>query len=375
MLASFKRIAALTRKEMAQLWRDSRLLLLIILLPIILLFLFAYAVTLTVDHLPTAVADQSHDERSRDFIQTLVNSGYFDQTLVLQNEQELIQALNAGQVKAGILIPPDFSENVSRGSGRALILLDGSDSFTVSSGFNAASTLSQKYSYDLQARSVKAGMQENLPILTSSRVLYNPDMNDLVFILPGLVGMLVQNIIVAYASMAIVRERELGIMEQILVTPARPAEMVIAKLIPGVIVAMLDMAIVLTLGIFWFGVPMRGSIFLFSALALIFILAYMGLGLMISALAKTQRQAQQISVLLLLLGVLLTGFIFPRISMPDWTQAIGDLIPLTYFVRISRGIISKGLAFDYLWKDTLIMAAYALVTLSLASLFFKKRLD
>ena len=360
---------------MAQLWRDSRLLLLIILLPIILLFLFAYAVTLTVDHLPTAVADQSHDERSRDFIQTLVNSGYFDQTLVLQNEQELIQALNAGQVKAGILIPPDFSENVSRGSGRALILLDGSDSFTVSSGFNAASTLSQKYSYDLQARSVKAGMQENLPILTSSRVLYNPDMNDLVFILPGLVGMLVQNIIVAYASMAIVRERELGIMEQILVTPARPAEMVIAKLIPGVIVAMLDMAIVLTLGIFWFGVPMRGSIFLFSALALIFILAYMGLGLMISALAKTQRQAQQISVLLLLLGVLLTGFIFPRISMPDWTQAIGDLIPLTYFVRISRGIISKGLAFDYLWKDTLIMAAYALVTLSLASLFFKKRLD
>ena len=375
MVASFNRIAALTRKEMAQLWRDSRLLLLIILLPIILLFLFAYAVTLTVDHLPTAVADQSHDERSRDFIQTLVNSGYFDQTLVLQNEQELIQALDAGQVKAGILIPPDFSENVSRGSGRALILLDGSDSFTVSSGFNAASALSQKYSYDLQARSVKAGMQENLPILTSSRVLYNPDMNDLVFILPGLVGMLVQNIIVAYASMAIVRERELGIMEQILVTPARPAEMVIAKLIPGVIVAMLDMAIVLTLGIFWFGVPMRGSIFLFSALALIFILAYMGLGLLISALAKTQRQAQQISVLLLLLGVLLTGFIFPRTSMPDWTQAIGDLIPLTYFVRISRGIISKGLAFDYLWKDTLIMAAYALATLSLASLFFKKRLD
>ena len=110
-------------------------------------------------------------------------------------------------------------------------------------------------------------------------------------------------------------------------------------------------------------------------LALIFILAYMGLGLMISTVAKTQRQAQQISVLLLLFGVLLTGFIFPRTSMPDWTQAIGDLIPLTYFVRISRGIISKGLAFDYLWKDTLIMAAYALATLSLASLFFKKRLD
>ena len=114
MLASLHRIAALTRKEMAQLWRDTRLLLLIIFLPIMLLFLFAYAVTLTVDHLPTAVADQSHDERSRDFIQTLVNSGYFDQTLVLQNEQELVEALDSGQVKAGILIPPNFSEQVSR---------------------------------------------------------------------------------------------------------------------------------------------------------------------------------------------------------------------------------------------------------------------
>ncbi len=375
MLASLHRIAALTRKEMAQLWRDTRLLLLILFLPIMLLFLFAYAVTLTVDHLPTAVADQSHDERSRDFIQTLVNSGYFDQTLVLQNEQELVQALDSGQVKAGILIPPNFSEQVSRRNGRALILLDGSDSFTVQSGFNAASALSQKYSYDLQARSVQAGRQTELPIITSSRVLYNPDMNDMVFILPGLVGMLVQNIIVAYASMAIVRERELGIMEQILVTPARPAEMVISKLIPGTIIAMIDMAIVLTLGIFWFGIPMHGSIGLFSILALIFIMAYMGLGLIISTVAKTQRQAQQISVLLLLVGLLLTGFIFPRTSMPVWTQAIGDLIPLTYFVRISRDIISKGLSFEYMWKDALILAVYALVSVTLASLFFKKRLD
>ncbi len=375
MAASFHRIAALTRKEIAQLWRDTRLLLLIILLPIILLFLFVYAVTLTVDHLPTAVADQSRDERSRDFIQTLVNSGYFDQTLVLNDEQELIRALDSGQAKVGILIPPNFSEQVSRGNGHALILLDGSDSFTVQSGFNAASALSQKYSFDLQARRVQAGKIADLPIITSGRVLYNPDMNDLIFILPGLVGMLVQNIIVAHASMSIVRERELGIMEQILVTPARPAEMVIAKLIPGSIVAMIDMAIVLSLGIFWFKVPMHGSIWLFSALAVIFILAYMGLGLLTSAIAKTQRQAQQISVLFLVFGVMLTGFIFPRTSMPIWTQAIGDLIPLTYFVRISRGIISKGLGFEFLWKDTLILGAYALATVTLAALFFKKRLD
>lgn len=375
MIASLRRIRALVRKETTQLWRDTRLLLLILLLPVILLFLFAYAVTLTVDHLPTAIADQSQDERSREFIQTLVSSGYFDLAITLQNEDELVQALDSGQVKAGILIPPDFAETVARGRGRAVILLDGSDSFTVQSGYNAASAIAQKYSYDLTARSLRGSLPENLPILTSSRVLYNPDMDDLVFILPGLVAMLVQNIIVAYASMAMVRERELGTMEQLLVTPARPAEMIIAKLVPGTLVALVDMAIVLALGTTWFAVPMRGSLLLFAPLGLIFILAYMGLGLVVSTVAKTQRQAQQISVLLLLFGVLLTGFIFPRTSMPGWTQAIGDLIPLTYFVRIARAIITKGLGFEYVWQDTLSLVVYFLATLLLASLLFKKRMD
>jgi ABC-2 type transport system permease protein len=375
MNASFGRIKALVRKEVTQLWRDSRLLLLIFFLPVILLFLFAYAVTLSVDHLPTAVADQSHDERSREFLRALENSGYFDLTLQVSSEEEIIRAIEGGQAKAGVLIPPDFAAGLQSGGAQVLILLDGSDSFSVQSGYNAAASIAQRFAVQLSSLRLPAGGELPLPVVTSSRVLYNPDMDDLFFMLPGLIAMLVQNIIVAYATVAVVRERELGTMEQILITPARPVEMILAKLVPGVLVAMFDMAVVLALGVFWFRVPFRGSLLLFALLSLVFVVAYMGLGLLISTIARTQRQAQQISVLLLLFGVLLTGFIFPHNSMPPWTQTIGNLIPLTYFVRISRGIISKGIGLDLLWSDAAILLIYAVVTVVLAALLFKKRMD
>ena len=378
---SFRRIRALIRKELTQLWRDPRTLVLILSLPIILLFLFAYAVSLTVDHLPTAFLDQSQDERSRAFLRDLEQSGYFDLNFPVGSQAQIVQAIDSGQARAGVLIPPNFAEDVATGRGQVLFLLDGSDSFSVQSAYNAASLISQRYSFNLTAQRLassgyaQAGGEASLPVVTSIRVLYNPDLNDLIFILPGLIAMLVQNIIVAHASMAVVRERELGTMEQLLATPARPAEMILAKLVPGTLLALFDMAIVLSLGVFWFNIPFMGSPILFFGLSVIFILAYMGLGLLISTLARTQRQAQQISVLLLLLGILLTGFIFPRTSMPDWTQAIGNLIPLTYFVRIARDIINKGLPFEYLWQDTLILFIYAVATITLASLLFKKRLD
>lgn len=379
MSLSLARIRALVRKEVTQLWRDRRLLLLIFLLPVILLFLFAYAVTLSVDHLPTVVADQSQDERSRDLLRALENSGYFDMKISATNEKEIVREIESGHAKAGILIPPDFKNEVQRGNGRVLILLDGSDSFSVQAGYNAAVSIAQRFSLQLTSRQIPGSITTSgeipLPVVTSSRVLYNPDMDDLFFILPGLIAMLVQNIIIAYATVAVVRERELGTLEQILITPARPVELILAKLVPGTLVAMFDMAVVLTLGVTWFQVPFRGSLFLFSLLSFVFVVAYMGLGLLISTVARTQRQAQQISVLLLLFGVLLTGFIFPRTSMPLWTQAIGDLIPLTYFINIARGIISKGVGLDLLWPDAAILLLYAIATIALAALLFKKRMD
>lgn len=378
---SFQRLRALLYKEIVQILRDRRTLILFFLLPLVELFLFAYAVSLTVTHLPTAVFDQSLDSRSRDFIHALANSGNFDITLALPNEQQVLQAIDNGTVKAGIVIPPDFAGKVLRGEGSVLILLDGSDSFSVESGYSAASSIAQKYSLELTAESVQAGGSSSttasggLPITTITRVLYNPDIKDLVFILPGLIALIMQIIVVTHSALSLVREREAGTQEQLLATPARPFEMVIAKLVPGMLVAIVDMSVILGIGIFWFRVPFQGNIGLLAVLSILFIISGMGLGLVISAIAKSQRQAQQMTSVIQMLAMLLTGFLYPRTTMPVWTQLIGDLIPLTYYVRIIRGIMTKGVSLSFLWTDTLTLVLYAGIVLVVAAALSKKRLD
>lgn len=374
----FQRLRALIYRETVQILRDRRTLSLLFLLPAIELFLFAYAVSLTVNHLPTALVDQSRDVSSREFTLALTNSSYFDFKLELQSEQEVIDAIDSGTVKAGVIIPPNFAESIARGKGNALIILDGSDNFSVSSGYNAASAIAQKYSLQLTAETLQhsgAGGSDILPITTSTRVLYNPDIRDLVFILPGLVALIIQNIIVAYSAMAVVRERETGTLEQLISTPARPIELIIGKLVPATVVVILDMVFVLVLGVFWFGVPIQGSIASLAILSLLFILSAMGLGLLISTIAKTQKQAQQLSALVNVLTMLLTGFIFPRTTMPLWTRIIGDVIPVTYYLRIIRGIVTKGVGLTYLGTDTLALIVYSALALSIIVLVSRKRLD
>jgi ABC-2 type transport system permease protein len=380
---SLQRLRALVYKEMLQILRDRRTLILIFILPLIELFLFAYAVSLTITHLPTAVVDQSLDYRSRDFINAMVNSGNFNLTLTLQNQQQVIDAIGAGTVKAGMIIPPHFAEDMARGDGQVLILLDGSDSFSVESGYNAASGIAQMFSLHLTAEKIQAGSSlmaaisasGNLPIATITRVLYNPDIRDMIFILPGLIALIMQIVVVMYSAMAVVREREAGTLEQLLATPARPFERILAKLVPGTLVAMIDMAVVIAIGVFWFQVPFAGNILMLAILSILFIISSLGLGLLISALARTQRQAQQISSVIQLLSMLLTGFIYPRTTMPLWTQLVGDLIPLTYFVRVIRGIMTKGVSLNYMWTDTLALIIYSCVALVFAALVTKKRLD
>ncbi|MGB8212483.1 MAG: ABC transporter permease [Anaerolineales bacterium] len=380
---SLQRLRALIYKETVQILRDRRTLILFFALPLIELFLFAYAVSLSVTHLPTAVVDQSMDTRSRDFIHALVNSGNFDVTLVLQNEEQVRQAIDAGTVKMGVVIPPDFERQVLRGEGGVLILLDGSDSFSVQSGYNAVLSIAQKYSLDLTTQQLEStggstllsSLSGSLPVTTDTRVLYNPDIKDLVFILPGLIALIMQIIVVTHSAMAIVREREAGTLEQLLATPARPGEIIIAKLVPGMLVAIMDMAMILGIGVFWFQVPFQGNILLLAGLSILFIISGMGLGLVISAVANTQRQAQQLTSVIQLLAMLLTGFLYPRTTMPLWTQLIGNLIPMTYFVRIIRGIMTKGVGLTFLWTDSLTLLGYSAIVLAIAAAVSKKRLD
>ena len=377
MRGSVLRTVALMRKEMIQVWRDKRTLLLILFLPFVQMLLFAYAVRLTVDHIATAVADLSRDAQSQALINALTLSGYFDVKQYVADEAQVIQAMDQGRVRAGVVIPPGFAAQVERGGAQVLVLLDGSDSYTALSGYSAAAAIVQDRAFRLWAdRMRRLGVRlELVPITSTTHVLYNPDMNEMIFVLPGMVALLLQIMTVNLTSTSVVREREIGTIEQLLATPVHPLELMIAKTVPNIVLSALDLLIVTSAGIFLFGVPFRGNPWTFMLLSLGYIISGLGLGLLISTLAQTQRQAQQIGAVLLLLSMLLTGFIYPRQPMPAVVRAVGNLIPLTYFLRITRGIITKGVGVDLLWNDVLMLAIYAMVAMLLASLAFKKRLD
>jgi ABC-2 type transport system permease protein len=305
--------------------------------------------------------------------------------MYVADEKDVIQAIDRGQVKAGVVIPPGLAGNIARNEAQVLLILDGSDSFTVQSGYSAAVKIAQAHATDLMIEQISrtgAGLglsasesSDMLPISTSTRVLYNPDLDDMTFVVPGLAAMLLQTLATGQAAIGIVRERELGTMEQLLVTPIRPIELVVGKMIPRILLTFVDMLIIILLGIFWFGVPFNGNPWLFAWLALLFIIAGLGLGLLISTVSKSQRQAQQLTVVLMMLSMLLTGFIYPLAPMPIGVRIVGNLIPLTYFIRITRGIITKGVDLTFLWSDVIALIFYALMVMLSAAVTFKKRLD
>jgi ABC-2 type transport system permease protein len=373
------RFGAVLRKEMIQTLRDRRTLAIVLLMPLLQLLLFAYAIDMTVDHIPTAVADLSLDAQSRALIESLLASGFFDLTLYARDEAEVMQAIDAGAVRAGVVIPPHFGEQVERGQAQALILLDGSDSFTVQSGYSAALAVAQARAMELLVQQVdRMGLGSSLaglPVTTSARVLYNPALDDLVFLVPALAAILLQILSVNLTAMSVARERELGTLEQLLITPIRPLELMLSKMIPNILISAAGLLGITLAGVYWFGVPFRGDPWLFAWVSLLFIISGLGLGLLISTVSQTQHQAQQISVLLFMLNLLLTGFIYPREPMPPAIQAVGNLIPLTYAIRLTRGIFTKGVGLSFLWGDVLALAIYSAIVMLLASITFKKRLD
>jgi ABC-2 type transport system permease protein len=374
-----KRLGAVVRKEMIQVLRDRRTLAIVLIIPLVELLLFAYAVDMTVDDIPTAIADMSGDSESRALISALVASGVFDPTLYLEGEKDVVRAIDEGRVQAGIVILPGFGTSVKRGAGEVLILLDGSDSFIVQSGYSAALAITQARAMELLVRQVGplggsfgAG---SLPINTSTRILYNPAMDDLIFLMPALAAMLLQVLSVNLTAMAVARERELGTIEQLLITPIRPLELMVSKMLPNVVISSLSLLSVILAGIYWFGVPFRGDPWLFVWVSLLFIVSGLGLGLLISTVSQTQHQAQQIAMVFFMLNLLLTGFLYPRDPMPPLSQAVGNLIPLTYAIRLCRGIMTKGVGLSFLWSDVLALVAYGTIVMTLAATTFKKRLD
>jgi ABC-2 type transport system permease protein len=383
MQKSLQRLGALIRKETIQLLRDRRLIAFILGLPLLELFLYGYAAQLTVYHLPLAVVDQSGDSQSRQFVQALVNSQYFDLTMELDSQDAAIQAIDQGKVKAGLVIPPNFAADLSERTANVLILLDGSDSSAVQSGYSAAGLVAQDYALQLVARQVTGGgaasglsdVTGSLPIVTSTRVLYNPDLIDIWFILPGLVGLLLQTLAITQAALIVVRERELGTIEQMLITPSRPLEVMVSKIIPLLALCLVALGVIVGIGVLWFGVPFQGSALLYAWLSLLFIASSLGLGLLLSTRSKTQMEATQYGALFMLVGILMSGFMYPLSAMPASLQFVGSLFPVTYFIRISRAIFTKGVGLSFVWSDALVLAIYGVVVVVMAARSFKPRLD
>lgn len=373
-----QRLWAITNKEIKQTLRNWPKLLMIILLPVIDIFVVAYLGEMQLENMPMAVVDFSLDTESRRLVGALQASGIFDPQLTLDSESAILEAIDAGTVYAGLIIPTDLTAAIDRGEGQVLMLVDGSDAFVVQSSYATASAITQAYGMELMMEKVQRAGMENListPVTTSTRILYNPNMDTLIFLIPGLSAILLQLISVNVTAMAVVREREHGTMEQILVTPTRPIELMIGKMTPGILLVTIDLALILILGLYWFKVPFQGSIPLFIGLAIIFIVSGLGLGLLFSTLAKSQKQAQQQTSVLMLLTMMLTGMVYPRSTMPAVVQTIGNFIPATYFIRIARGIVTKGVGISFVWQDVAVLVLYGLTILIIASVTFKKRLD
>ena len=360
---------AIAYKETLQIIRDRRTLGLMLVLPVIQLMLFGFAVGTTVAHITTVVVDQSRDPESRDLIAALVNTTYFDITTYLETPLEARQAIDAGRSKVAIIIAPNFAADLRGGRGaQAQVLIDGSDPNIAQTALFAAQSVGQ-------ARSARTPGRAPTTLDLRPTVLYNPSLEATRNFVPGLIGLILQLVTVILTSSTIVRERERGTFEQLIVTPVSRWELLLGKLAPYLVVSFWNTGVILILGYLIFGVEVAGSITLLMLLSGVFLTGSLGLGLLISAVSSTSAQAMQASLFTALPAFILSGFIFPTDSMPLLMRVLGYLLPLTYFLRIIRGIAMKGIGFMQL-LDAIVPLTVLSVGIFLLSLTrFRKTLE
>lgn len=376
-----QRLHAIIQKELTQTLRDRRTLGIQLVMPVFLLFLFGYAVEIQVEHQATVVVDMSRDRMSYAYVDAMVNTGFFDVVGYVDSEDVAVQAIDDGWARVAIIIPPNFAAQIERfETPQVLVLIDGSDVLGSQSALNATMTTAQRFAAEVVmqqvARSPLAAQAGRLqPLDVRFRVLYNPDLKSIVFMVPGLVGLILQQQTLVLTAFAIVREREVGTIEQLLVTPIRPWELMLGKMIPNILISFINMITILVLGLVWFHVPFNGNIWLFFLLAFLFVFSSLGLGILVSTLATSQKQAQQLANFIILPAIMLSGYIFPREAMPVVVQWLGNLIPLTYFLRISRGIMTKGVGLASVRESVISLVVFGLAVFAISARTFRTRLD
>ncbi len=369
------RLRAIVRKEFIQMRRDRATLGLLLGVPVMQLLMFGFAIRQDVRNLPTAVFDASRTQESRALLQRFQATGNF----VLRGEAPSYDAalarVDAGSARAAIVIPEDFARRVKAGRpARVQVLVDATDPTASQSAIGAAQLVGQTYNVEL-VRARNGAVLQRLPLDTRVRPLYNPALASPLFIVPGIIGIILSNALIITTALAVVREREHGTLEQLIVTPLTPAEIMFGKLMPYMLVGLVQLTFVLLLGHFVFRVPVRGSVPLIYLVSAFFIFASLGLGLIISTLARAQAQAIQASIFFLLPNVLLSGFMFPREAMPPAAAVIGWALPLTFYLQVVRGIILKGVGLVALWHQMALLVVFSLTAVGIAVRRFHKNLE
>ncbi len=375
-----RRFRAMIRKEITHMLRDPRTLIVVIIMPILQLLLLGYANNTEIKNVSTAVFDQSNSHASRSLLEAFKATEYFSYDYIANNENQVNQLIEGGQAKVGIVIPPDYSRLVAMGdSAQVLVLIDGSDPTIASAVLSAATLAGQAHgasirSEQLAVKGISAGTSAS-PVDIRTRVLYNPDLIGSYNIVPGLIAMILFQTSTSLTAMSIVREREHGTIEQLIVTPIRSWELVLAKITPYILGSFVNTILILLLGTYWFQVPIRGSVVVLLVLTGLYLLPNLGLGLLISTFARTQQQAQMMTMPIMLPAFMLSGFIFPIASLPIVLQGVSYLLPQTYFIFILRSVVIKGAGIEFLLTQILVLIAFAIILLALAAWRFRKTLD
>lgn len=374
-----KRLLTITRKEFIHIKRDKASLVLALIAPIAMLLIFGLAVNTDVNQVGLVVSDGSRSQESRELISKFSNSDYFKIYEIVDSPDKVEEYIDRGKVKAGLVIPVDYAKDLKRGRTAELqIMVDGSDptiartamSYSVILTNNHSIKLKELYSKNTLTKTGGAPGVEARPL-----VMYNPTLESSKFNVPGVVGLILQNITIILTAFAMVRERERGTIEQLIMTPATSLELIAGKLIPYVVIGVYDFIIILILSYLMFGVAIKGSLLLLLGLGFIFLIGALAMGMLISTVAKTQLQAMQAAILFLLPSVLLSGFMFPREAMPKLIYAISCTFPITYFLQILRGIIVKGVGLDYLAGVTAVLLLQIAVIIIITMKKFRKTLD
>lgn len=372
------RLRSIIRKEFIQLFRDKRMLALILVIPLVQLFLLGYAAVNDVRNVPLAVFDQSHSVEARALLEAYQTADYFKLTYAVDSTEEMVSLIEKGEIKAGMIIPPDYAVRLQEGNARVSFILDGSDPTVASTALAAAQLIGQSKATEImQQKITRMGgtLKIQPPVEVLTTVLYNPDMISAYFMIPGVIGMILFAITAILTATSVVRERERGTIEQLIVTPIRPIELVIGKITPYVLLSLFDAFEVIAVGHFWFGVPIRGSLFLIALACSVFLFSGLGIGLFASTIANTQQEAMLTVWMTLLPAIFLGGFFFPIENMPQILQVISYIIPLRYFLRIIRVLLLKGVGIESIQGDMLALVLFGVLIMGAAAMRFRKRLD